>query len=37
MTNPEPQDERRSFSSRTPVNDNLIRWSTAAVSSLAIR
>lgn len=22
MTNPEPQDERRSFSSRTPVNDN---------------
>ena len=22
MTNPEPQDERRSFASRTPVNDN---------------
>ena len=22
MTNPEPQDERRSFTSRTPVNDN---------------
>src|SRR6202021_119415 len=22
MTNPEPQDERRAFASRTPVNDN---------------